>query len=260
MALSVALAAKDGSRYLGAQVASILPQLHADDELVISVDPSSDTTRELAERLAAETLAPESTPDAPCLRVIEGPGQGLIRNFECAIAATRNEWIFLSDHDDVWMPHKVAEVLRAFTESSAMLVIHDARVVDENLAEIAPSYFCLRGSGPGYRRNLLKNSYMGACMAFTRELKQIALPFPSHIPMHDQWLGLLAEKQGTVCFLDEQLISYRRHGNNATSDAHAGLWQMLAWRTHLIRALSQREREIERGIDGALQLHTDRHS
>jgi glycosyltransferase involved in cell wall biosynthesis len=235
MPLSVALAAKDGSRYLAAQVESILPQLGAGDELIISVDPSGDGTRELAERLAS---------DAPCIRVMDGPGLGIIKNFECAIAAARNEHIFLSDHDDVWMPHKVARVLRAFVESGAVLVIHDARVVDGELAETAPSYFRLRKSGPGYRKNLLKNSYMGACMAFTRGLKRMALPFPPGIPMHDQWLGLLAERHGGVCFLKEPLISYRRHGDNATSSTHAGLGQMLAWRAGLVAALSQREREL----------------
>ncbi|MDR2586905.1 MAG: glycosyltransferase family 2 protein [Coriobacteriales bacterium] len=244
MPLSVALAAKDGSAYLEEQVASILPQLHADDELIISVDPSSDNTRELAERLAT---------DAPCIRVIDGPGQGVIRNFEHALETTRNERIFLCDHDDIWMPNKVAEVLRAFVESNALLVIHDAQVVDQELAPVAPSYFKLRKSGPGYRKNLLKNTYIGACMAFTRQLKRLALPFPVGIPMHDQWLGLLAEKHGSVCFLDEALIQYRRHGANATSSTHADLAQMLVWRKDLIRALSQREKELkERERNGKL--------
>jgi glycosyltransferase involved in cell wall biosynthesis len=251
MPISVALATKDGERYLADQVASILPQLHGGDELIISVDPSNNNTRALAERLGAE---------ASYIRVIDGPGQGLVKNFECAISATRNERIFLSDHDDVWAPHKVAEVLGAFAQSNAVLVVHDAQVTDENLTELAPSYFELRASGPGYRKNLLKNSYMGACMAFTRELKRIALPFSPAIPMHDQWLGLLAERHGGVCFLAKPLISYRRHGANASSDTHAGLGQMLAWRANLVRALKEREREIERGVDGTVQRHLNRHS
>jgi glycosyltransferase involved in cell wall biosynthesis len=274
MSVSVALAAKDGSEYLACQVASILPQLEQGDEIVISVDPSSDDTRAIAERLAADALqagcaaavAESAVPPpavaeaavpppavaaaaapppaaAPCIRVIDGPGQGVIKNFECALAATRNERIFLSDHDDVWMPHKMARVRAAFAHSGAALVIHDAQVVNENLQETAPSYFHLRKSGPGFWKNLLKNSYMGACMAFERELMELALPFPPFIPMHDQWLGLLAEKHGGVYFLEEPLISYRRHGANATADTHAGFGQMLAWRKNLITAFNQRERE-----------------
>jgi glycosyltransferase involved in cell wall biosynthesis len=254
MSISIALATKDGARYLEEQVLSILPQLHSGDELIISVDPSCDGTRELAARLAAG--APSDTPsdaeraadvfeNASCIRVVDGPGEGVIKNFEHALKATRNEKIFLCDHDDVWMPHKVAEVLRAFVQSNAVLVIHDAEVVDQDLAPIAPSYFQLRNSGSGYRKNLLKNTYIGACMAFMRELKQLALPFPSTIPMHDQWLGLLAERHGGTYFLEEPLIKYRRHESNATADNHASFNQMFTWRKNLIQALTQRERKID---------------
>jgi glycosyltransferase involved in cell wall biosynthesis len=240
MSISIALATKDGTRYLEEQVTSILPQLHAGDELVISVDPSDDGTRELATRLASEASA-----NASCIRVIDGPGEGVIKNFEHALKATRNEKIFLCDHDDVWMPNKVAEVLRAFVQSNAVLVVHDAQVVDQDLMPVAPSYFQLRKSGAGYRKNLFKNTYIGACMAFMRELKSLALPFPAAIPMHDQWLGLLAEKHGGVYFLEEPLIKYRRHESNATADVHADFGQMLTWRKNLIQALTQREREID---------------
>jgi hypothetical protein len=74
--------------------------------------------------------------------------------------------------------------------------------------------------------------------------------------MHDQWLGLLAERHGGVHFLAEALISYRRHGANATADTHAGLRRMLTWRTDLVQALNQREREI----NGTIHFHPDRHS
>jgi hypothetical protein len=53
-------------------------------------------------------------------------------------------------------------------------------------------------------------------MAFSRELLTIALPFPGDIPMHDMWLGLIAELFGTVEFVSEKTIKYRRHGGTAT--------------------------------------------
>jgi hypothetical protein len=58
--------------------------------------------------------------------------------------------------------------------------------------------------------------------------------------MHDQWLGLVGERNGGVCFLDEPLIAYRRHTANATAETHAGLAQMLAWRIRLMRELGRR--------------------
>ena len=52
--VSVALAACNGEKYLEAQVRSILPELAAGDELILSVNPSADGTLALARRLAQE--------------------------------------------------------------------------------------------------------------------------------------------------------------------------------------------------------------
>ncbi len=236
MSISVALAARNGGNYLREQVDSILPQLHSGDQLVISVDPSTDNTLELARELARTN---------PLIEVLEGPGEGISANFQNAIQACSGRHIFLCDHDDVWHPEKVAKVLATFVDSNAVMVMHDAMVVNEGLELIEPSFFAQRDSKPGYARNIIKNSYIGCCMAFTRELKYYILPFPKNIPMHDQWIGLLAEKYGGVCFLDEPLIKYRRHGDNATQSSHASVPQMLAWRASLMQELVKRIAEVE---------------
>ena len=53
-------------------------------------------------------------------------------------------------------------------------------------------------------------------MAFNRKILEKSLPFPSKLPMHDSWIGFVAEKYGKVLFLDEKLLKYRRHGENAS--------------------------------------------
>jgi hypothetical protein len=53
-------------------------------------------------------------------------------------------------------------------------------------------------------------------MAFSRNLLKIALPFPKHIPMHDMWLGILAELFGEVVFVPEKTILYRKHETSVT--------------------------------------------
>jgi glycosyltransferase involved in cell wall biosynthesis len=237
MSISVAMAACNGSNYLREQVESILPQLHSGDQLVISVDPSTDGTRELVEQLVQSS---------PLIELLTGPGKGISANFENAIRACNCKHIFLCDHDDVWHPNKVAKVLGAFVNSNAALVMHDAEVVDEQLRQREPSFFALRGSKPGYMRNIAKNSYIGCCMAFRRDLKQYILPLPANIPMHDQWIGLLAEKHGGVHFLAEPLIKYRRHSGNATAGSPAGLQQMVAWRAALLQELAKRDKELEK--------------
>jgi len=65
-------------------------------------------------------------------------------------------------------------------------------------------------------KNIYKNSYIGCCMGFRKSILAEALPFPRKIPMHDMWLGIVAELCGNVIFIDEKLIRYRWHENNFT--------------------------------------------
>jgi glycosyltransferase involved in cell wall biosynthesis len=225
----VALAAKNGERFLVEQVVSILPQLRPRDQLIISVDPSEDTTAMLARGLAG--LA------SPIITLLEGPGQGVAANFQHALRACEGDIIFLSDQDDIWMEDKVFTVLNAFAHSDALLICHDAAVVDEQLELLELSYFTWHRSQSGFVQNLLRNSYVGCCMALRRELLSVSAPFPPKIPMHDQWLGLCAERYGSTLFLECPLILYRRHGANATNARHATIAQMFTWRVALLRAL-----------------------
>jgi len=244
MKISVALAAKDGTQYLPSQVASILPQLSEErgDELIISTDPSRDSTVELVAELAQQSTL---------IRHCHGSGRGAQANFEHAIKACTGSHIFLSDQDDIWMPDKVANVLKAFEDSGAALILHDAVVVDENLNELHPSFFAVRKSKPGVYANIMKNSFVGCCMAFKAELTQLALPFPPEIPMHDQWLGLVASRYLTVSFLSQQLIQYRRHASTTTKSKHADLQQMIAWRHSIVKALRELEKRDERNISSS---------
>ena len=53
-------------------------------------------------------------------------------------------------------------------------------------------------------------------MAIRREVLDRALPFPVDIPMHDWWIGLVAEAAFRTEFIAEPLLLYRRHDNNAS--------------------------------------------
>ena len=99
------------------------------------------------------------------------------------------------------------------------------------------SFFKKNNSGKGKLKNIIKNSYVGACMAFRKELKKSILPFPEKIPMHDQWIGLIAEFKGDVTFLKEALIKYRRHKNTVTNFKRSSFFNILKWRFNLIKSL-----------------------
>lgn len=227
--VSVAMAAYNGETYITRQVESIISQLGESDELIISVDPSEDDTKQIVLNLSATDLR---------IRVIEGLGQGVIRNFENALRHALGAIIFLSDQDDVWHTTKLHACLGALQDRHVSAVVHDAAVVDEDLNELQGSFF----NGGFYSniwRNVLRNRYIGCCMAFRREVLSAALPFPSSIPMHDQWLGMVAERMGKVVYIDQPLLFYRRHGRTVTGQNKAGPLTKLRWRLGIVAALMQ---------------------
>ena len=231
MKISVAMAAYNGESFILEQLTSILNQLGEDDEVIVSVDPCKDNTLNVVQALAKLDAR---------LKPVEGKGEGLIKNFENAIEHCTGDIIFLSDQDDYWLEQKVQTVTDLMVREQADLVLHNCTVADGflNPIEGAESFFRLRGSRLGFWHNFLKNSYMGCCMAFRKELVREFLPFPEQIPMHDQWIGLVAERCGAViCLEDKPLLLYRRHGGNVSETSHASLAKMLAWRWHMLKAL-----------------------
>lgn len=136
----------------------------------------------------------------------------------------------------------------AFDNLEVKAILHDAEIIDENgKATGAESLFALRKSKPGILKNLIKNSYVGCCMAFRKELIPVICPIPKEMYMHDYWIGTAAEYMGQVCFLKDKLIGYRRHSSNVTQMTHGSIDFMVKKRIDIIRCLGllkKRVREI----------------
>lgn len=205
--VSVCLASYHGERYIKEQIDSILSQLGKDDELIISDDGSSDKTISIIQAY-----------DDCRIRLLHNTHHGVNFNFENAIRHAQGDYIFWSDQDDVWFPHKVQTCLGLLQDND--LVVHDCVVVDKSLNTIYPSYFKQFKSRSGYIKNIIKNSYLGACIAFRKEILDYVLPIPSAWPVYiDGWIASLAELNGRICFCDTPLMYYRRHDSNTSPSA-----------------------------------------
>ena len=229
-AISVAIATYNGEKYLKEQLDSILENLGENDEIVISDDGSTDNTIRIINSYNDKRIM-----------LIEGPQKGLIKNFENAIKHCNKKYIFLSDQDDIWEKDKKEKVINCFINTNSILVIHDCVVFDsESNKTLIDSFFNYRKSKKGIIKNIIKNSYIGCCMAFDKSVVNKTIPFPDNIPMHDQWIGLISEKNGNVTFLNNKLIRYRRHSNNKTDLKHQGILRMLKNRISVIVNLIKR--------------------
>lgn len=207
MKISVCMAAFNGELYIREQIESILKQLKVDDELIISDDNSTDKTSDIVREI-----------NDPRIKFIVNNGEkGYAKNFENALKQSSGDIIFLSDQDDVWVENKV-EVLLKHLENSDM-VISNAKIVDSKLQVINDSHFLLYNVEKGFWKNFLKTRYIGACMAFKREVLLKALPFPKQQKYcaHDYWLTIIGEAYFKVSLENRPLLLYRRHGGNASS-------------------------------------------
>ncbi|MBQ3006153.1 MAG: glycosyltransferase family 2 protein [Clostridia bacterium] len=229
MKISVALAAYKGEQYIAEQIESILLQLGENDEIVVSDDYPEGKTRDTVLSLASKDNR---------IRYIEGEGKGVVKNFENALRNCTGDVIFLCDQDDVWLPDKVESVMNEI-RNGACLVLHDASVTDANLNITDESYFSSHGSNASLIGNMIKNSFVGCCMAFTKELMLETLPFPEELPMHDWWIALVAlKKKRKTALLAKPLILWRRHGENVTG-GKTSFAQKIAWRKNIISSLAR---------------------
>jgi len=216
------MAVKNGEQFLRQQIDSILHQLSPSDELVISDDHSTDGTISII----------QSYQD-PRIVLTANRGKGILQNFESALMHCKGEYIFLTDQDDVWMPERVARTIPHFVEYD--LVVNDCKIVNHNLHVLHNSFFDFNRSGKGIFKNLIRNSYMGCCMAFKRKVLRKALPFPSRIIMHDQWLGLVAELDFNIAFIPDQLILHRRHELNASTTFYKSKYHLVDKFSHRLQ-------------------------
>lgn len=231
--ISVAMISYQGAKYIEEQMDSILATLGAEDEVIVSDDGSTDGTREILMRYQEKDGR---------VRMIDGPKAGVKANVENALRACEGAYIFLADQDDIWMPEKVECVMAVLEQENVGLVVHDAIVTDGTCENVVlDSFYTLKGSGAGVAKNIWRNTYIGCCMAFKRELLEEVLPIPGYIEMHDQWIGVINDqlKRGTR-FIPEKLIKYRRHGNNASGMSHYGVLRMIRNRVYFLWALWRR--------------------
>ena len=224
--ISVCIATYNGERFIRQQIQSIVCQLNANDEVIVSDDGSTDATRDIIRSIGDRRI-----------RIIEGPERkSPTLNFECALKAAKGDYIFLSDQDDVWKQNKV-EVCMKWLQQYAC-VVSDAEVTDYRLNPLPPSLYAIIQVRPGRIYNTIwKNGYTGCCMAFRRDVLNASLPFPKSIPMHDMWIGNVAAYKYNVKFITDKLIYFRRHEDTVSCNGKGSkftIWQQIKFRLNII--------------------------
>lgn len=206
--ISVCIATYNGQDFIEDQIRSILPQLHDQDEIIISDNNSSDRTIDAI------------TGIADCrIKVIINYTPGIVSNFENCLKHASGEVIFLCDQDDVWLTTKVASTQKLLETND--LVLSNGIITNDKLKPTGRTLFDTNPPNLSVIRNIGKNSFTGCCMAFNRKILNLATPFPKDIAMHDWWIGLVALLNAKVHLDHTPQILYRRHLSNYSSTSQA---------------------------------------
>jgi GT2 family glycosyltransferase len=208
--ISACMAAYNGGRFIDAQLRSILSQLGREDEVLIVDDCSRDDT--------LERIARFNDPRIRLLRHTKN--SGVVETFEDALRSATGDILFLCDDDDVWAPTKIGKFLNVFeTRPDVEIVTSRVCLIDEFDVPL-PNSRVNRGGEflPGFWNNLVMNHYQGSAMAIRASVLGRVLPFPrSKLFLHDAWIGTRNEAAGGKTeFIDEDLLFYRRHPQNAS--------------------------------------------
>lgn len=251
--ISVAMATYNGEQYIGQQLRSVLSQTLPPDEIVICDDCSTDSTVQIIKKIISET------PDCRIRLVENAENLGYIQNFYKAIRLTRGDYIFLADQDDVWHPDKMGKTMQAMKEVGASVVCTNFDLIDQNGAPIADrnaldinpfvSNVTERLTRISFDRLIIGNIVQGCTYCFTREVKEAYLRVNSSHLIHDYQIMFVAALIGDAYFLDEKLIDYRLHTNNAVGFGDVAEARRIHWKIPTVKPVMVRFIEdLGRGI------------
>lgn len=244
-AIEVALATAQSARFLRELLDSLFAQTEQGFTLLVSDDGSRDSTMDILEEYSRRYPGR--------IRIVARDRQphGAAGNFSRLLDHASADYLLLCDHDDVWLPNKIAlsrermAALEAARGAAVPLLVHtDLVVVDEQLGVIEPSmskYWQASPPRSDLTSLLTANVATGCTIIMNRALYEKARPIPPEAMMHDHWLALVASALGAIAYVDEAPILYRQHGGNligAPTRGTASLLQRI--RNTLVGAERQR--------------------
>ena len=227
MKISIVLAAYNGAKYITEQLDSLRTQSRSADEVIIRDDCSTDDTYDICAAFIERY-------DLDWSLIKADKNCGYRENFRAAIEISSGDWVLLCDQDDIWEREKIDKF-----ESTAS--------AHADAAAVACSFSCIDGKGgciplpptPGKGNHglipfelpngtaplevaqkhpellLVQNIAMGCCMGFRKDVCDRYLRLTECGFPHDWELALIASYAGEIYFINEPLIQYRLHGNNA---------------------------------------------
>ena len=211
--ISVCMSTYNGEKYVLEQIKSILNNIADSDELIIVDDFSNDKTVELIYNLKDKRIK----------LLINNKNSGEVFSFNRALSNASNNYIFLSDQDDIWFNERVKLMIQGLQQSDAYLLTSNFSWIDQDGKSIHIEYDGVKSTTSNkYYKNILdifigKTNYFGCAMLISKDFLKIILPIPKFTESHDLWIALCANLFNKNLHINNKTFFKRSHESNATS-------------------------------------------
>jgi glycosyltransferase involved in cell wall biosynthesis len=217
--VTVILLAYNQEKYITEAVQSLLSQTHPNLELIFSDDCSSDKTYEIIRELTTAYNGPHKLIVNQNISNTGTSTAHLNKIFHLA----SGEWIVLAAGDDISEPNRVQCLVEAISKEENCTLVYSAKLV------IDESGKTLINQWDGQRRCKLDEAFflrggtniLGAVLAFKRSAVSFFGNLPPNIRSEDKIIVFRCLLLGSIIYIEEPLVRYRRHSSNATEgDIH----------------------------------------
>lgn len=240
--IAILLTTYNSSRFLSEQLDSLLAQTCKKWRLYVRDDESTDSTVSLLHQYAAA--------DPRICILNDTQKRGAAKGFMWLLEQVEADYYMFCDHDDVWFPEKIESTLQKMElqddrDTCPIVVTTDLKVTDSLLHVTAESLWEARHFRKGQFNDryyhLFYNNIPGCTMMFNNAAKQVSLPFPDNLFIHDSWVVTsVLWKGGRVVLQHLPMMFYRQHYHNLVGTKES---PSLIEKISNIRKLTQKTRQ-----------------
>lgn len=212
MKVSVIITTYNGRRYLADAISSALDQREVNLEIIVVDDGSVDDCADIVKSFAG-------------VRYIKKVNGGVASARNLGIMEASHDLIALLDHDDRFLPLKLAHQAKVFQENPKAVLCHtDVRLIDGAGELIKNDHLSHRGGRipPSGRifLDLFRGNFIFCCTTMFRKSAVVNNGMFNHelwgVDDYSMWMRLALD--GDVVHIPSILAEYRWHGENASSN------------------------------------------
>ena len=241
--VSVTICCYNSERYIVQTIQSVLDQTFTDFELIIVNDGSTDRTEEIVLGFAD-----------PRIRYEYQENRGLAATRNRTLELARGKYVAFLDHDDLWMPDKLAlQISLMGTREDVAVVYGNAATIDADGNIISERYNDFRIADGNVFTDLLIYDFINwQTVVMRRSVLEDLGGFRPYDIVEDYDVLLRSALGHTFVGIDQVVAQYRRHASNSSHNSMK-LWLELLelkeyWLAHLPEPYKELRPSLQRDI------------